>query len=191
MSNKDYNFVPEPQHIMHKILENKKIVFLDGDGTIWYPEKTKREIKPHWIYKDKEIGENFLQHLVLIPSVIETLRKLKEGGVLLILISTHPHPKDVADELLKEKVSYFQLEELFDEIYTARDHPGGKGEIIDTVLKTRSISPSQAIMIGDSYKYDYLSAKKVGVEAILMDSKYLDSEGNVIEKIVQFADLLR
>ncbi len=176
---------------MHKLLENKKIVFLDGDGTIWYPEKTKRAIKPHWIYKDEEIGENSLQHLVLITSVVETLEKLKNAGVILILVSTHPHPQDVADELLKNKVNHFQLDELFDEIYTARDYPEGKGEIIDTVLKARSISPLQALLIGDSYKYDYLSAKNVGVETILMDSDYLDTEGAQVEKITDFNKLLR
>jgi HAD superfamily phosphatase (TIGR01681 family) len=176
---------------MHKLLENKKIVFLDGDGTIWYPEKTKREIKPHWIYKDEEIGENFLQHLVLIPSVVETLEKLKEKGIILILLSTHPHPQEEADILLKNKVQYFKLENLFDEFYTARDYPDGKGEIIDIVLKARSISPSQAILIGDSYIYDYLSAKKVGADAILMDSDYLDTEGTEVERIIRFNDLLK
>ena len=176
---------------MHKLLKNKKIVFLDGDGTIWYPEKTKREIKPHWIYKDEKIGEDFLHHLVLIPSVTETLWKLKKAGMVLILVSTHPHSQDVADVLLKNKVVHFQLEELFDEIYTARDYPDGKGEIVDTVLKSRGIAPTQGILVGDSYKYDYLSAKKVGVEAILMNSDYLDTEGTTVEKITDFNDLLK
>ncbi len=176
---------------MHKLLENKKVVFLDGDGTIWYPEKTKRDIKPHWIYKDEEIGEGFLEHLILIPSVVETLKKLKEKKVLLILISTHPHPQEETDLLLRSKVQHFKLEELFDEVYTARDYPDGKGEIMSEVLKIKAIPPSQALMIGDSYTYDYLSAKKVGIEAVLMDSDYLNSQRNDVEKVIDLSDLLR
>lgn len=176
---------------MHKLLENKKIVFLDGDGTIWYPEKTKREVAPHWIYKDEEIGENFLQYLIIIPSVVETLKKLKEEDIILTLISTHPHPQEEADLILVNKVKHFKLEELFDEIYTARDYPDGKGEIISSVLKMRAIPTAQAIMIGDSYKYDYLSAKKVGVEALLMDSEYLDLQGNEVARITDLSDLLK
>lgn len=176
---------------MHKLLENKKIVFLDGDGTIWYPEKTKRTVAPHWIYKDEEIGEKFLEHLIIIPTVVETLKKLKERSITLILISTHPHPKEEADILLKSKVQYFKLENFFDEIYTARDYPEGKAEIISEVLKCKALPASQALMIGDSYKYDYLSAKKVGVEALLMNSDYLNTQGNTVKKIVNLGDLLK
>jgi len=176
---------------MHKLLENKKIVFLDGDGTVWYPEKTKREVAPHWIYGDGETKESFLQHLVIIPSVVETLKRLKEKNIILILISTHPHPQEVADILLRNTVLHFKLEGLFDEVYTARDYPDGKGEIIRNVLTVRAIPTNQAIMIGDNYKYDYLSAKKVGVDALLMDSKYLNSQGNEVEKIADLSDLLK
>lgn len=176
---------------MHKLLENKKIIFFDGDGTIWYPEKTKRTIAPHWIYKDEEIGENFLEHLIIIPSVVETLEKLKERGIILVLISTHPHPQKIADTILKNKVQHFNLENLFDEICTARDYPDGKGEIISNILKMSGIHESQAIMIGDNYRYDYLSAKKVRVEAILIESEYLNSEGNTVVKIIELSDLLK
>lgn len=176
---------------MHKLLDNKRIVFLDGDGTIWYPKETKRKIKPHWIYKDEKIGSDFLAHLVIIPTVVHTLEKLKNQDILLILISTHPHPKEEADILLTEKVRYFKLEHLFNEIHTARNYPEGKAEIINAVLHQKGLLPAQALMIGDSYKYDYLSAKNIGVEAILMQSEYLDTQGDEVEKIVTLGDLLK
>ena len=31
----------------------KKIVFFDGDGTLWYPKDTRHTEPPHWIYHEK------------------------------------------------------------------------------------------------------------------------------------------
>ena len=55
----------------------KKIVFLDGAGTLWYPKATKRTQKPHWIYHDPETKDNYLEHLELTPRTKETLELLK------------------------------------------------------------------------------------------------------------------
>ena len=33
----------------------KKVVFFDGDGTLWYPKTTKRTAAPHWVYLDPAI----------------------------------------------------------------------------------------------------------------------------------------
>jgi hydroxymethylpyrimidine pyrophosphatase-like HAD family hydrolase len=30
----------------------KKIIFFDGDGTLWYPKKTKYKEHPVWLYID-------------------------------------------------------------------------------------------------------------------------------------------
>ena len=169
------------------LVKNKEIIFFDGDGTIWYPKSTKREKAPHWIYSDKEIGNNYLEHLVLVPSILTTLKKLKKLGLFLILLSTHPHPPKEADILLKGKVKHFKLENIFDEFYTSRDYPEGKGELILKVLKKKHISKSKALMIGDSYRYDYLSAKRVGVDALLIESKYMKHppRGRRIQKIIK------
>ena len=169
---------------MEKLLKNKKVVFLDGDGTLWYPRKTKRRIAPHWIYKDATIGDAFLEHLILIPSTKEALKTLKKRGYILILISTHPHTQKVADVLLKNKVYYFKLEKLLDAFYTARDYPGGKGEVMTDILKKRNIPKSRALMVGDSYAYDYASAKKIGIDCLLIKSEYLKPEGRRVERLI-------
>ena len=56
----------------------KKIIFLDGDGTLWYPQKTKRTQKPHRIYCDDKIKDNYLEHLELTPNTKETLQDFKD-----------------------------------------------------------------------------------------------------------------
>ena len=79
------------------------------------------------------------------------------------------------------------MENIFDEFYTSRDYPEGKGELVLKVLKKKHISKSKALMIGDSYRYDYLSAKKVGVDAFLIESKYMKHppRGRRIQKIIK------
>ncbi len=169
-------------------MKQKKIIFFDGDGTIWYPKKTKRSVAPHWIYKDATIGKDFLDHLILIPLVLKTLKELKKRGFIIVLISTHPHSPKVARALLREKITYFKLEKFFDEFHAARDYPEGKGEIILEVLRKRNIFKSQALMVGDSYAYDYWSAKQVGVDCLLIKSEYLKPEGRRVKRTITRLD---
>lgn len=172
-------------------MKTKEIIFFDGDGTLWYPKRTKQKIAPHWIYSDPEIGERYLDHMVLTPSVLATLKKLKKTGVVLVALSTHPHSRKEADVIMNNKIRHFKLGNIFDEIYTAKNHQDGKGEVILRVLKQKEIPKSRALMVGDSYRYDYLSARRIGVDALLIKSDYMrghpraEGEKVVIENIVE------
>ena len=84
----------------------KKIIFFDGDGTLWYPKKTKYAKHPVWLYRDKRF-KNHVNHLVMIPSVLSTLKKLKKEGIILIVLSTHPHPPKEADAIINHKIKHF------------------------------------------------------------------------------------
>lgn len=154
-------------------MKTKEIIFFDGDGTLWYPKRTKRKFAPHWIYDDPEIGEDYLNHMVLTPTILTTLKKLKKLEVTLVALSTHPHSRKEADVLMKNKILHFKLDDVFDEVYTARNYREGKGETILRVLKQKHIPKSSALMVGDSYRFDYLSAKRVGVDALLIKSDYM------------------
>lgn len=168
-------------------MKRKEIIFFDGDGTIWYPKATKRTRAPHWIYVDKKIGSKYLDHLTLTPTALAVLKKLKKKGISLILLSTHPHPPKEADILLQGKVKHFKLGTVFDEVYSVRNHPEGKGELILKILKEKKIFKSRALMVGDSYRYDYLSARRVGVDALLITSPYMKhpARGKKIQKVIK------
>lgn len=154
-------------------MKTKEIIFFDGDGTLWYPKSTKRIKAPHWIYSDTQIGENYLDYLMLTPSLLRSLKDLKEKGIYLVALSTHPHDKAEADIIMGNKVKHFKLERIFDEVYTSRNYPEGKGEVILEVLGKMKIPKSRALMVGDNYLWDYLSAKRVGVDALLIRSEYV------------------
>lgn len=165
----------------------KEIIFFDGDGTLWYPKKTKYREKPHWIYLSEESKDNYCEHLTLIPTVLTTLKKLKKLGVIVILLSTHPHPPKEADVVINHKVSHFKLTELFHEIHATREFHDSKGEFIVKILKKRGIPKNKAIMVGDTYRWDYKPAKDVGIDALLMESDYLkkDSQGKRVKNTIK------
>ena len=104
----------------------KRIVFFDGDGTLWYPKSTKRTQKPHWIYHDPLTMNDHKAYLILTPRVVSTLQKLRKLGIITVIISTHPHSAKDADVILNDKVHYFGLETLVDEVHAARNVPTGK-----------------------------------------------------------------
>jgi len=150
----------------------KKIIFFDGDGTLWYPKSTKHSKAPHWIYYDTKTKKNHMNHLMLVPTALFTLKELKKRGVVLIILSTHPHPPKEADKIIKGKVKHFNLHKLFDEIHATREYHRSKGEFITKILKRRGISKNKALMVGDSYDWDYKPAISKGISAVLIESEY-------------------
>jgi FMN phosphatase YigB (HAD superfamily) len=149
----------------------KKIIFFDADGTLWYPKTTKKDKHPVWIYKDKRYTK-YEQHLELIPSTLSTLKELKSLGIIMIILSTSPRTTKKAKQILMKKVRHFNLEEFFDEVHATKEIPSSKGEFIENILKERGLSKKSALMIGDSYKWDYNSAQSKGVDAVLVKTNY-------------------
>ncbi len=173
---------------------NKKIIFFDGDGTLWYPIKTKYQKKPHWVYKTEGTLEDHCRQLMLIPTVLTTLRKLKKLGMTTVLLSTHPQPPKEADALIHHKVRHFKLNEFFDEIHATREFHSSKGEFIAKILKERGIAKNDALMVGDNYHWDYRPARTVGVDALLIESDYMRSDPlakRVKKTIKRLSDILK
>ncbi len=172
----------------------KKIVFLDGDGTLWYPKATKRTQKPHWIYHDPETKDNYMEHLELTPRTKETLEYLNKKGLLLVVLSANPYAEDIAIKEIKERLEYFGLVSLF---YTYRSSagsdPNGKAPIILEVLSSLGLDKRDALMVGDSYFYDYLAAKDIGVDAFFIEnsvSKMPDEIPHDIKSIKEVHELV-
>jgi len=149
----------------------KKIIFFDGDGTLWYPKATKRTQKPHWIYHDPATKDNYLEHLELTPKTKEALEILKSKDLYLVVLSAHPQAEDVAAKEIRAKLEYFGLTDLF-YAYRSSDgsDPNGKALIILEVLASLGLEKQDALMVGDSYSYDYLVAKSIEVDAFFIEN---------------------
>jgi len=149
----------------------KKIIFLDGDGTLWYPKETKRARKPHWIYDDPVTKDNYLEHLELAPKVKYALEKFKEMGIVLVLISANPKSEEVAIKEIMNRLNYLDLAKYFNIVRSsAGDDPSGKGKVILEILEKLNLQKSDALMVGDSIIYDYLAATNVGVESFWIEN---------------------
>ncbi len=172
----------------------KQLIFLDGDGTLWYPSRTKRSQKPHWIYHDPETKDNALEHMELAPNVKESLLKLKEKGMTLVLISASPYPAEVADKELREKLEFFGLLDLFHSYRSSPgDRPEGKGELMLEILESLHLTKDGALMVGDSYFYDYLAAKDIGIDAFFIENEYAKMPEEIladVQIIREVSDLL-
>lgn len=168
----------------------KKIIFFDGDGTLWHPKKTKHAKHPVWLYRDKRF-KNHTNHLVMVPSAISTIKRLKKEGIITVVLSTHPHPPKEADAILKEKIKHFKLAELFDEVHATREYYESKGEFMLRILKERKIPKSKALIVGDSYKWDYKPSKERGIDALLLESEYEPMKTQAKRTIKKLSDIFR
>jgi len=172
----------------------KKLVFLDGDGTIWYPSSTKRTQKPHWVYTDASTKDDYLKHLELTPGVREALTELTRRGLIFVLVSASPYPAAVADEEMREKLEFFDLLSLFRAYRSSPgDRPEGKGELMLEIIKSLGLTKDDALMVGDSYFYDYLAAKNVGIDAFFIENGSAKMPKEVpkdLKSIKEVSDLL-
>ena len=149
----------------------KKIIFFDGDGTLWYPKATKRTQKPHWVYHDALTKNAYLQHLELTPKAKETLEQLHEKGMLLVLISANPYAADIALPEIRERLEYFGLLGLFHSYYSSDGaDPSGKAAVMLDVIRKLELTKMDALMVGDSYFYDYAAARDAGIEAFFINN---------------------
>lgn len=172
----------------------KKIIFFDGDGTLWYPKKTKYKKGPWEIYKLAGSHKEHTKHLIMTPTALSTIKKLKKKGIITIILSTHPHPPKIADAIVKHKIKHFNLKELFDEVHATREYHRSKGEFMIKILKKRKIPKNKALMVGDSYNWDYKPAKDVGIDALLIESEYMKKHivGKGIKNtIIKLSDVLK
>lgn len=168
----------------------KKIIFLDGDGTLWYPTKTLRTQKPHWIYHDDKTKDNYLEHLTLAPGVKETLQAFYDKDIYLVVISANPYAEDIAVKEIIKKLDYFGLTDLFYKVRSsAGDDPEGKAEVILEIIKELKIDKSEALMVGDSYFYDYLAAKKIGVDSFFIQNEVSNMPEVMPEDLQSIAEI--
>lgn len=173
----------------------KKVIFFDGDGTLWYPKSTLWTRKPHWVYLDKAVTDPVAE-FVTTPRAIETLALLGQRGIKRVLLSTSPLPEEEAIMHRIRVTQHVEINHLLDDVQVAPDYPEGKGERITALLEQYRLQKEDALMVGDMFRWDYKSAQEVGVEALLIKTDYQDEFaddielGNVITSIHDLIDRL-
>ena len=106
--------------------------------------------------------------LVLYDDVLPTIKKLKERGLILGLISNLPIDRSAG----------VGLEPYLDFVVTPKEVGVGKPDalIFLTALERAKVNASQAVYVGDQYQMDVLGARGAGINAILIDRYDLEPE---------------
>ncbi|HSI21168.1 MAG TPA: HAD hydrolase-like protein, partial [Verrucomicrobiae bacterium] len=154
------------------------------------PHATKRTRHPVWLYLDEQLKHSYLEHMSLTPQAAETLTLLRENGIMTVILSTHPHEAEEAARLLDEKVRHFELTDYFDEVYATAEYPKAKAEKMLEVLERHNLTKDEALMVGDSYKWDYAPAQSVEIDAVLINSDYHQEnrENEPVQKLIDDLD---
>jgi FMN phosphatase YigB (HAD superfamily) len=148
-----------------------KVVFFDGDGTLWYPSRTKRHQKPHWVYNDPGVKDP-VKEFIVTPGTVETLEELGRRNIKRVLLSTSPLSTEEAIIHRIEVLRHVDLHHLLDDIQVAPNQIEGKGQCIEALLEKYGLTKAEALMVGDTYAWDYEAARKVDVRALLIKSDY-------------------
>lgn len=105
------------------------------------------------------------EHQYLIKTRIELLKKIKQKGTRIAIISDFYIGKNGFDIYMAE-----ELKEVIDKVFISCDCGFRKdtGELYDYVLKTLNIEPQDAIMMGDNKKSDKYIPEQKGIKSFLV-----------------------
>ena len=122
------------------------------------------------------------------PDVFEVLRKLKESGYLLGIVSNRTNPLD--DEL-----HGLGLDGYIDLILTAGEVNSWKpdtGIFLHAVLRL-GVNPAEVLYVGDNYYADVIGARNAGLRPVLLDPDgvFPEAECDVIRVLGDLIDLAR
>lgn len=110
-----------------------------------------------YIYNYKQVYMDQMSYSNLYDGVFETLKKIKESGALISLLTTKA--QDQAEKIIE----YFNLNSYFDYVMGRRDGMEHKPspEPLIYICKKLNVSPSETLMIGDT-ELDIQCGKNAG-----------------------------
>jgi predicted HAD superfamily hydrolase len=117
------------------------------------------------------------KYQILLTDMISHLRKEKESGKELILVSDFYLSKDEFERML----NHHRIQDLFSEVYVSSEYLKNKrsGRLFDLVISECSLDPKRTTMIGDNIHSDFECPKSKGLNAIHLDKsdkKKVDEE---------------
>jgi D-glycero-D-manno-heptose 1,7-bisphosphate phosphatase len=189
------------KELEHYLKNHKKAVFLDRDGVI------------NPLVYNAETGEYESPHhpvdFSLFPYTLKSLKKLKELGYLIIVVSNQPSfakgktSLDNINEIGKilEKFSE-ENGNLIDDSYYCYHHPNGivreysvacscrkpGVQFLQEAIEKHNISCVHSYLVGDC-DTDILCGKKMGLHTIKLNYKYSEKKSGTEEPCVFASDL--
>lgn len=101
---------------------------------------------------------------------VQMLRRLKELGLRMAVVSNHHHPP-----ALRRHLEELHISSYFSRVYASASVGMRKPDVrfFGKCLRDMRTHPDQAIFVGDSLEYDIEGAKKAGLRTILVTGGWL------------------
>jgi putative hydrolase of the HAD superfamily len=120
------------------------------------------------------------------PDVFDVLRKLRQAGFLLGIVSNRTHP-------LTAELEGFGLNDYVDLTLTAGEVNSWKpdtGIFLEAILRLQ-VKPEEVLYVGDNYYADVIGARNAGLRPVLLDPDgvFPEVECDVIRNLPDLIDL--
>jgi putative hydrolase of the HAD superfamily len=139
-------------------------------------------IKGNW----KNLMKELKDQIRVFPGVESALKRLSKKYKLILL--THS-----LQESIKLKMSKSGLEKYFYKVFSAiEDFKLVKHDerIYKALIKKLKTSPKELVHVGDDYKCDYLTPRKIGIKAILIDRNKKRKGRDIIHDLKEIENIL-
>jgi len=144
----------------------------------------------YWIcYFDLEISPNkifekYESQVKIFPEVVPLLEELKKNFILIVITAM---PCEFLIPKMKKLEKYFKFS--FSALSDFKELKNS--EIYSKISKALNVYPEQILHIGDHWEFDYLAARKAGMNAIYLDrsntkkGKYIINSLREVKKIIE------
>jgi phosphoglycolate phosphatase len=136
-----------------------------------------------WPVWDKAYTEKYEEFARIFPEVMDTIKSLKEKGILLFIFSTKKA------YLIKQALDKFDLSDYFLEVIGGEFDPiKPDPKAIENILKKYDLKKEELFLVGDS-KVDLDSAKNANINFVLVDHKKKSKITTYYKKINYFSEI--
>jgi HAD superfamily hydrolase (TIGR01509 family) len=122
-----------------------------------------------------DVMRTALEGSMPVPGVVQAVRDLCANDVALAVVSSAVH-----HDFLEWSLEKFSILSCFEHVVTSASCGFYKSrtEIYEHTLQRLNVSPSDAVHVGDSYRYDVETATRAGMRTVWYAREHRDGDGN-------------
>jgi len=136
------------------------------------------EISPNKIF------EKYESQVQIYPEVIPLLEELKKNFMLIVITAM---PREFLIPKMKKLGKYFKFS--FSALSDFKELKNS--EIYSKISKALNVPPEQILHIGDHWEFDYLAARKAGMNAIYLDRSNTKKGNFVVNNLTEIKRVIR
>ena len=136
------------------------------------------EISPNKIF------EKYESQVQIYPEVIPLLEELKKNFILIVITAM---PREFLIPKMKKLEKYFKFS--FSALSDFKELKNS--EIYSKISKALKVHPEQILHIGDHWEFDYLAARKAGMNAIYLDRSNTKKGNFVVNNLTEIKRVIR